>query len=183
MFYAFETLEANTKDFDYDDVVLRVNMPVDNGDGTYTSNVLIMCVGNTTKSTIYYEGQPFGEEIHAAMGIDVKTTINTTSVTRSFRQLGELTFSSPNARIDELSFSLQTEDTEGNTLLEAQPSSLGTAPLYLVISGDTKGKWYWVREGVNIGVAYPQFSTWASNLQTSIDWYDSSNTSSNVISY
>ena len=183
VFYAFETLEANTKDFDYDDVVLRVNMPVDNGDGTYTSNVLIMCVGNTTKSTIYYEGQPFGEEIHAAMGIDVKTTINTTSVTRSFRQLGELTFSSPNARIDELSFSLQTEDAEGNTLLEAQPSSLGTAPLYLVISGDTKGKWYWVREGVNIGVAYPQFSTWASNLQTSIDWYDSSNTSSNVISY
>jgi hypothetical protein len=36
---------------------------------------------------------------------------------------------------------------------------------------------------MNIGVAYPQFSVWASNLQTSVDWYDSSNASGNIVKY
>ena len=184
IFYAFETLESNTKDFDYNDVVLRVDMPVDNGDGTYTSAVQIMCVGNTTKTTVFYNGQSFGEEIHAAMGIEVSTTINTTSVSRSFRKMGELTFNSADIRIDKLDFSLQTEKADGTPILEEQPSTVGKAPLFLVINGDTKGKWYWPKEGMNIGVAYPDFSKWASNLQTCIDWYDISNANGvNIISY
>ena len=183
VFYAFETLDANTKDFDYDDVILRVDMPVDNGDGTFTSNVLITCVGNKTKTTMLYNGEAFGEEIHAAMGIDVNTTVNTTNVSRSFRKMGELTFSSPNIHIDKLNFSIKAETAEGNVLEENQPSTLGTAPLYLVINGDTKGKWFWPTEGMNIGVAYPQFSVWASNLQTSVDWYDSSNASRGIVNY
>ena len=167
IFYAFETLESNTKDFDYNDVVLRVDMPVDNGDGTYTSAVQIMCVGNTTKTTVFYNGQSFGEEIHAAMGIEVSTTINTTSVSRSFRKMGELTFNSADIRIDKLDFSLQTEKADGTPILEEQPSTVGKAPLFLVINGDTKGKWYWPKEGMNIGVAYPETSRLALTGTTS----------------
>ena len=48
VYYAFETLEDKTKDYDFNDLVLRVNTPIDNGDNTYTSTVQIMCVGNTT---------------------------------------------------------------------------------------------------------------------------------------
>jgi hypothetical protein len=132
---------------------------------------------------VYYNGQPFGEEIHAAMGIDVNTTINTTNVSRSFRKMGELTFNTGNMRIDKLNFSIQAETAEGKLQEENQPSTLGTAPLYLVVNGDTKGKWFWPTEGMNIGVAYPQFSVWASNLQTSVDWYDSSNASGNIVKY
>ena len=124
------------------------------------------------------------EEIHAAMGIEVSTTINTTSVSRSFRKMGDLTFNSADIRIDKLDFSLQTEKADGTPILEEQPSTVGKAPLFLVINGDTKGKWYWPKEGMNIGVAYPDFSKWASNLQTCIDWYDISNANGvNIISY
>ena len=98
-------------------------------------------------------------------------------------QMGELTFNTGNMRIDKLNFSIKAETAEGNVLEENQPSTLGTAPLYLVINGDTKGKWFWPIEGMNIGVAYPQFSVWASNLQTSVDWYDSSNASRGIVNY
>ena len=181
IYYIFETLESNSKDFDYNDVVLRVNVPVDNGDGTYTSNVQIMCVGNTVSTYVLYQGQTFGEEIHAAMGIDVKTTINTKDVIRGFRKMGEITFNSSNMSIDNLDFSLQSENSKGELIVENQPTSLGAAPLYLVVNGDSYGKWRWAREGVNIGIAYPQFSDWASNLQTNTDWY--CNSSGSVISY
>jgi len=183
IFYIFETLESNSKDFDYNDVVLRVNVPFDNGDGTYTSNVQIMCVGNTVKTNVLYQGEPFGEEIHAAMGIDVKAIINTKDVIRGFRKMGEITFNSSNMNIDKLDFSLQTENTAGQLIVESQPSSQGSAPLYLVVNGDNYGKWKWAAEGVNIGIAYPQFSDWASNLQTNTDWYCNSNSSGSVISY
>ena len=183
IFYAIETLEENTKDFDYNDVVLRVNMPVDNGDGTFTSNVQITCVGNTVTTYVLYNGSTFGEETHAAMGIDVSTMINTNSVTRSFRKMGEITFNNASFQLDKLDFSLSTEDKTGNQILEEQPSNLGKAPLFITISGDTRGKWFWPTEGMNIGVAYPQFSPWAADLRTHVDWYDSSNASNNVVTY
>ena len=60
---------------------------------------------------------------------------------------------------------------------------MGQAPLYIVVNGNTKGKWFWATEGTNIGLAYPLFSTWASALQTAVDWYDNSNASSKVVTY
>lgn len=53
-----------------------------------------------------------------------------------------------------------------------------------MVNGNPSGKFFWPSEGNNIGVAYPQFSNWAANTQTAIDWYDSSNaTSSKIVSY
>lgn len=184
IFYLFETLEAATKDFDYNDVVLRVNTPIDNGDGTYTVNVQVACVGNTIKTTIFYNDEVFGEEVHAAIGASVNSTVNNNSVNRNFRKLGEMTFSDGNIRIDKFNFVLNVEDTSGDVTVEQQPSTLGTAPLYLVVNCNKNGKWFWPKEGNNIGVAYSQFSTWASDVQTAIDWYDSDNaTKGRVVSY
>ena len=68
--------------------------------------------------------------------------------------------------------------------MEQQPTQLGDAPLYFVVNGNKVGKWFWPREGLNIGIAYPQFSLWASDVRTAIDWYDSSNSSnSKIITY
>ena len=158
-------------------------MPVDTGDGTFTSNVQITCVGNTVTTYVLYNGSTFGEETHAAMGIDVSTTINTTGYTRTFRKMGEITFNNGDFYLDKLNFSLSTEDKTGNQILEEQPSNLGKAPLFIVISGDTRGKWFWPTEGMNIGVAYAKFSPWAADLRTNVDWYDSSNASNNVVTY
>ena len=184
IYYLFETLEASTKDFDYNDVVLRVSTPYDNGDGTYYANVQVMCVGNTVKTNIFYQNEPFGEEIHAAIGTAVDKPVNTTEVNRVFRKLGEITFSDGNCHIDDLGFSLTVEDSDGELTEESQTTRLGVAPLYIVVNGNSVGKWFWPIEGNNIGIAYPQFSTWGNNVQRAIDWYDSANaTSSKIVSY
>lgn len=172
MFYAFETIQSSMKDYDYNDVVLRVGVPIDNGDGRYVSNVLVMCVGNTIKTNIIYNGSDFGDEVHSVIGVaDDKTANNNTSINRVFSRLGEITFPDGNARIDQLSFSVRLEDANGNTTT----METGETPLFIVINGSSDRRWFWPSEGVNIGVAYPQFSTWASNMLTAIRWYDSSN--------
>ena len=73
------------------------------------------------------------------------------------------------------------EDKDGNTTTYQAPKELDDAPLYLVVNGDINGKWFWPSEGTNIGVAYPLFSNWASNVQTYTDWYDKSNAASTKI--
>ncbi len=184
IYYLFETIQDNTKDFDYNDVVLRVNTPYDNGDGTFTSSVQVMCVGNTISTTVLYNGEPFGEEVHSAIGTAVTTPVNTNSVSRTFRKLSEITFTGGDYRTDALNFSLSLEDANGDVSIESMESTLGEAPLYVVVNGNNTGKYFWPVEGSNIGIAYPQFSTWASNVQTAIDWYDSGNATSNkVVSY
>ena len=171
VYYAFETMQEAMKDYDYNDVVLRVSVPEDKGEGNYVTNVLLMCVGNTMKTNVVYNGQDFGEEVHSAIGVASDKTANVTSISRVFSRLGEIKFPDGNVRIDQLSFSLRTEDTNGNTKLQ----ETGETPLYLVINGSTDRRWFWPVEGINIGVAYPQFSTWASNMHTAIEWYATQN--------
>lgn len=184
VYYIFETLELSTKDFDYNDLVLRVNTPIDQGDGTFLTNVQIMCVGNTIKTYVYNNGESFGDEIHAAIGTSVSTPVNNTTITRVFRKFGEIIFNDGTGRIDKLPLSLNVENEKGELIFESQPTELGRAPLFIVVNGDRAGKCFWPIENNNIGLAYQQFSIWASNVQRSIDWYDSANaTSSKIVSY
>ena len=170
MYYAFETIEGSLKDYDYNDVVLRVSVPVDNGDGGYVSNVLVMCVGNSMKTNILYNGADFGDEVHKVIGVDTSKSANASSISRVFSKLGEISFPDGNIRIDQLRFSVRTED---NGTVRIQET--GETPLYFVINGSSDRRWFWPIEGINIGVAYPQFSTWASNMQTALYWYAGSN--------
>ena len=181
VFYAFETPENSLRDFDYNDVVLFVNTPTDDGNG-YTSLLQIMAVGNTVKTHLLYNGEPRGYELHQAAGGIPSATINTTTITRSFQGMGTISVEAT-TKIDQLPFTLTCEDAEGNTTSYKPTMEKNEAPLYLVINGDKEGKWFWAKEDVNIGVAYPQFSTWASNTQSYIDWYDRQNASSKVITY
>ena len=171
VFYAFETMQEAMKDYDYNDLVLRVGVPVDNGGGNYVSNILVMCVGNTMKTNVVYNGQDLGGEVHSVIGVASDKTANVTSINRVFSKLGEISFPDGNVSIDKLPFSLRTEDSNGNTKLQ----ETGETPLYLVINGSTDRRWFWPIEGINIGVAYPQFSTWASNMHTAIEWYAARN--------
>ena len=171
VYYAFETMQSSVKDYDYNDVVLRVGVPVDNGDGNYISNVVLMCVGNTMKTNVVYNGQDFGEEVHSVIGVASDKTANVNTINRVFSKLGQISFPDGNVRIDQLPFSLRTEDSNGNTKLQ----EMGEIPLYFIINGSSDCRWFWAKEGVNIGVAYPQFSTWASNMHTAINWYAAEN--------
>ena len=171
VYYAFETIESSMKDYDYNDVVLRVGVPVDNGDGNYVSNVVLMCVGNTLKTNIIYNGADFGDEVHKVIGVATTKPANVSTINRVFSRMGGITFPDGNGRIDRLVFSVRTEDDKGNVMTQ----ETGETPLYFVINGSSDRLWYWPTEGINIGVAYPQFSTWASNMQSALEWYASSN--------
>ena len=171
IYYAFETMEGSLKDYDYNDVVLRVGVPVDNGNGVYVSNVLLMCVGNSMKTTVIYNGADFGDEVHKVIGVATNKSANVSTITRVFSQLGQISFSDGNARIDQLVFSLRTENDNGKVTIQ----ETGETPLYFVINGSTDHRWFWPVEGFNIGVAYPQFSIWASDMQAALNWYTDSN--------
>lgn len=181
VYYGFETIEGTLKDYDYNDVVLRVTVPVDRGDGTYVSDVQVMCVGNTIKTNVLYNGEPFGDEVHSVIGAQVTKTANVNSIiTRVFAKLGEISFSSGKVRIDQLRFSLKTVDGDGNI----KTLETGDTPLYIVINGISDRRWFWPAEGINIGVAYPQFSLWASDMHTNLNWYNPANAiSTKVISW
>jgi hypothetical protein len=177
VFYAFETMQEAMKDYDYNDLVLRVGVPVDKGGGNYVSNILVMCVGNTVKTNVVYNGEDLGREVHSVIGVASDKTANVTSISRVFSKLGEISFPDGNIRIDQLPFSLRTEDSNGNIKLQ----ETGETPLYLVVNGSTDRLWFWPIEGINIGVAYPQFSTWASNMHTAIEWYAAQNAAVNKV--
>jgi hypothetical protein len=130
-----------------------------------------MCVGNTLKTNVVYNGADFGEEIHSVIGVASDKTANVSTVNRVFTKLGEITFPDGNARIDQLLFSVRVEDANGNI----GTMETGETPLYIVINGSSDRRWFWPVEGVNIGVAYPQFSQWASDMHTSIEWYAAHN--------
>ena len=181
VYYGFETIEGTLKDYDYNDVVLRVTVPVDRGDGTYVSDVQVMCVGNTIKTNVLYNGEPFGDEVHSVIGAQVTKTANVNSIiTRVFAKLGEISFSSGKVRIDQLRFSLKTVDGDGNI----RTLETGDTPLYIVINGISDRRWFWPAEGINIGVAYPQFSLWASDMHTNLNWYNPANAiSTKVVSW
>ena len=120
------------------------------------------------------------KEVHEAMGISTTSTINNNSVTRNPEVLGLITVSDPNFAIDKMSFSLRKRYVGTSTTL-TQSSSSEDAPLYLAVNGNSAGKWLWPKESSNIGLAYKNFSTWANNAQTALDWYDSKNASSSRI--
>ena len=166
VYYAFETIEGSLKDYDYNDVVLRVGVPVDDGSGTYTSNVLLMCVGNSIKTTIIFNGADFGDEVHKVIGVASNKSANVSTITRVFSKLGEISFPDGNASIDQLRFSARTEENGSVRTMET-----GETPLYFVLNGSSDRRWFWPNEGINIGVAYPQFSTWASDMHSALDWY------------
>ena len=45
----------------------------------------------------------------------------------------------------------------------------------VVVNGDGAGKWYWTKDKMNIGLAYPLFGVWGSNPTAAPDWYNSKN--------
>lgn len=182
MFYAFEFPGDNSiRDFDYNDLVLLVSAPYDNGDGTYSSFLSVACVGTQLNTYLYYNGGQIGEEIHKLMNIDKETTINTNKVEQQPRYIGELTYSSPNIDISSFAFTIRTEKSDGSSVKTYSQPATNDAPLYIAVNADSEAKWRWPREGTNIGLAYLQFSTWAANQQEATDWYNRSYASSTQI--
>ncbi len=183
MFYAFEIpSEYDIKDFDYNDLVLQVSAPYDNGDGTFTSFLSVAAVGSERSIILLYNGEQIGQEVHDLLYINKDETFNVSSkAILAPRYIGEIKFSS-DADISRLPFSLLFADSDGSNVETAlQPTTTNQAPLYIAVSANSQGKWRWCKEGSNIGLAFLMFGAWASNQQSNTDWYYSRNASSNHI--
>jgi len=178
MFYAFEIPSENEiKDFDYNDLVLLVSAPYDNGDGTFTSFISVAAIGSERPILLYYKGEQIGQEVHDLMNIEKDKTINANKVVTMPRYLGEIKFNG-DADITRLPFSLHFSDKDGsNAESISQPTTSRQAPLFVAVSADAQGKWRWCKEGSNIGLAYLMFGTWASNQKSATDWYTNTNAS------
>ena len=92
-----------------------------------------------------------------------------------------ITINDPNIAIDKLAFSLRKTNKAGTSTTFRQSTDSEDAPLFLAVCGNAQGKWLWPKESSNIGLAYKDFSTWANNAQSALDWYDSKNASSSRI--
>ena len=138
VFYAFEVPDNySVCDYDYNDVVLRVSTPYDNGDGTYTVFVSVAAIGGNQQMNILYNGEEFGKEVHEIMGISTSSTINNNSVTNNPEILDMITISDPNFAINKLSFSLRKTNNAGTSTTLTQSSSPEDAPLYLIVNGNS----------------------------------------------
>ncbi|MCH5308325.1 MAG: DUF4842 domain-containing protein [Prevotella sp.] len=177
-YFAFEIFDDN-KDFDYNDVVIRLSTPVDNGDSTFTSTAQIVAVGTGLSTTVLLNEIDFGKEIHVALG--TASTANTSTMNRNFRNLDEITFNSAEEiDLSNLPFTLRIiNDNDVENQLSGTARYVNGIPSYLVISGDALGKWQWPIEGWNIGLAYPLFNAWASDEHSNTDWYFSGNAGNN----
>lgn len=179
LYYAFEIADSNN-DFNYNDVILQVGTPNDNGDGTYTSTVQVACVGTTLSTTVLYDGENFGDEIHVALG--TSTTANTSKINRKFRKLDTITFNSSDFRLDKLPFTLHIVNSNNvDNQFSYMPQILNGTPSFIVVNGDGAKKWFWTKESMNIGLAYPLFGTWGSDMTKAPDWYNSKNADTSKI--
>jgi len=177
VYYAFEDL-GGTNDFDFNDVVIRVSTAI-NG----KSQVYIMACGGELNSYVTLNGNHFGSEVHAAMGAGDHRIYNTKAafvLTSTFHHLGEITLASGQTPAT-LPIGLDVLSKDGssrNVIASRVDGSASTAkesydkaPLYLVINGDSEGKWFWPRERVNITTAFNDFTTWGSTLSEGTTWY------------
>ena len=171
-YYAFEDL-GTTDDFDFNDVVLRVSAR--NAQGKCT--VDLMAAGGTMSTVVKYNGTQIGSEVHNAFSTEsVKTMVNT-NATNGLDNQGPANLSTIDVAADAdltnlpLSITCQSGSSVFNISREGSAQNKGQAPLVIVVSGDSSGKWYWPKERVNISTAYSKFGAWGANATSNASWY------------
>ena len=172
VYYAFEDL-GTTDDFDFNDVVLRVSAR--NAQGK--CSVDLMAAGGTMSTVVKYNGIQIGSEVHNAFHTEsVKTMVNT-NATNGLDNQGPAYLSTIDVAADAdltnlpLSITCQSGSSVFNISREGSAQNKGQAPLVIVVSGDSSGKWYWPKERVNISTAYSKFGAWGANATSNASWY------------
>lgn len=181
-YYAFEDL-GTTKDFDFNDVVLRLSAPNEG-----KSDVQIVAAGGTLETYVTYgtgeNPARIGGEVHAAMGSNsTKTMINTFSADASkFAKLGTIEIGTDDD-VTNLPFAIEVKGNSGEVVrVRRSVENNGKAPLVIVVNGDEQGKWFWATERTNITTAYPKFGAWGADVATYPEWYTEPNSAA-VVSY
>jgi hypothetical protein len=169
IYYAFEDL-GSTKDFDFNDVVIRVSTPDENGN----SKVELCATGGELKAYVLYNNAKFSnQEVHQLLGVATNWKEgNTYGKTKDFVEIGTLQNITADTDLTTLPFGIEVEKNDGTSKrVTAAVGESDKTPLFVVVNGDEEGKWFWPYELVNIAVAYPEFGAWGADMQENTDWY------------
>jgi hypothetical protein len=162
--YVFEDMTREVGDFDYNDVVLYVSAPEDNGDVT----VRLIAAGASKKLWIGYNGKDLFGEVHKAFGCDEGVLINTGGVTAPEPApvvvnigAGKLLSQAGDVYIyDDANYEIHVA-----TFKKPGP---GYPPYGLCIPG----QWPNPKERVNIVGMYHFFEKWVQDRNTYTRWYE-----------
>ena len=166
---AFEDL-MRQPDFDFNDAVIRLEPDYNKEQ----CNVTLMAVGSTARMYLHYDG-PDGDqnlgELHELMNRKAGTKINTTS---SYAPVSFVTLESVKWPKDyditkdahRFYIEIKRGTCQDCSDLLTLPMTQGVVPQAMLIAGS----WHWPMEGKHINEAYPQFSSWATDMTNSIYW-------------
>lgn len=168
--YVFEDMTREAGDFDFNDVVLKVTVPDESGNATVTlfaaGAAKNLKVGFSDKSNNSNSNPDLFGEVHAAMGCDPGTLINTGSGTNAASVERDITITG--TLKDNGDFYIYDESNiQIHIASKVRPAS--TYPPYgLCIPGD----WEFPRERNQITGLYHYFENWAEDHTVYTKWYE-----------
>lgn len=168
--YVFEDMTREAGDFDFNDVVLKVTVPDESGNATVTlfaaGAAKNLRVGFSDKSNNSNSKPDLFGEVHAAMGCDPGTLINTGSGTNAASVERDITITG--TLKDNGDFYIYDESNiQIHIASKVRPAS--TYPPYgLCIPGD----WEFPRERNQITGLYHYFENWAEDHTVYTKWYE-----------
>lgn len=151
---------GTTDDFDFNDVVFSVHYVA----GASTAVVAPLAAGGTIPAQICHNGTAIGKEIHEWFGVSTKTMVNTTSRGKTAEAIEIPVAEGFTMTKDMGGFTI---DINNGTTTVAAPDA-GAAPQMILVSD---ADWAWPYERVRISDAYSQFTDWAKESTTNVDWY------------
>lgn len=168
--YVFEDMTREAGDFDFNDVVLKVTVPDESGNATVTlfaaGAAKNLKVGFSDKSNNSNSNPDLFGEVHAAMGCDPGTLINTGSGTNAASVERDITITG--TLKDNGDFYIYDESNiQIHIASKVRPAS--TYPPYgLCIPGD----WEFPKERNQITGLYHYFENWAEDHTVYTKWYE-----------
>lgn len=160
-YFAFEDL-GTSDDFDFNDIVVRVSTPDENGVAT----VDLCAIGGTLECTVFNGTAQIGQEVHN-YGVFGANTSNWVGV--PIAQLGTVNVPE-GTTVAQLNINIQVKRSDGNIVTVTGPAP-GETPFRVCVTGDEQGRWYWAKERINISSAYPKFGAWGANIESYPEWY------------
>ena len=170
VYFAFEDLGTGD-DFDFNDVVVRIGMPDENG----KADVELCATGGTLETYVYNGSVKISKEVHEEFGwefgtsyVDDKGNTNKNGLVTPIKKIAEVTVPEGKTVADlDINIHVINKGIE-NTVKRPQS---GETPFCVVINGDENGKWFWPKERKNISDAYPAIGEWGANWESNPDWY------------
>lgn len=152
---------GTTDDFDFNDVVFSVKYVA----GETKAIVTPLAAGGTLPASILYNESVIGKEVHEWFSVDTKTMVNTTSRRNHVALPVEITVPADFTMTEKMG-GFGVDVNEGRAVVAAPDA--GTAPQMILVSD---ADWAWPYERVRISDAYSQFTDWAKESTTNVDWY------------